>query len=85
MATKRPPTNTIEFKMKNVDLQSMSLDELWSLYEKVTTKLNQKTVAELANLDRRLRQLGTEPKRLYPKTAAKYRNPKNYSPNSKVS
>jgi DNA-binding protein H-NS len=71
-----------ESKMKSDDLQSMSLDELWTLYEAVVAQLSQKAAAELAGLDRRLRQLGTvpgNPKRPYPKVPAKYRNPNDHN------
>jgi DNA-binding protein H-NS len=66
--------------MKRVDLQSMSVDELWALYEILVAELGQKIAAEHEALDVRLRQLGAAPEKLkrpYPKVAAKYRNPKN--------
>jgi DNA-binding protein H-NS len=73
-------------KMKPYDLQSMSLDELWSLYEFVSAALARKISAETARLDRRLRQLGqgavshnvkkmSHARRHYPQVFPKYRNP----------
>jgi len=73
--------------MKPHDLNSMSVDELWSLYEFVASELARKISAEKARLDQRLRQLGlgAEPhnmnqaKRPYPKVFPKYKNPANPS------
>jgi DNA-binding protein H-NS len=64
-------------------LKSMSVDELWSLHELVTSVLTRKISAEKAQLDRRLRQLdaGTGSKEIaharrpYPQVFPKYRNP----------
>jgi DNA-binding protein H-NS len=72
--------------MKNGDLQSMSVDELWTLYELVGAELSRKTKTHRTVLESRLRALGLasldaeEParhKRTYPKVLPKYRNPNN--------
>ena len=73
--------------MKPHDLNSMSVDELWSLYEFVASELARKISAEKARLDQRLRQLGlgaephnmSQAKRPYPKVFPKYKNPANPS------
>jgi DNA-binding protein H-NS len=70
-------------KMKPHDLKSMSVDELCSLHEFVSSALAQKIPAEKARLDQRLRELslGAEPhkmshaRRPYPKVFPKFRNP----------
>jgi len=69
------------------DLNSMSVDELWSLHEFVHLELVRKISAEKARLDQRLRELrlGAEPhemshaRRPYPKVFPKYKNPANPS------
>ncbi len=70
--------------MKPHDLESMSLDELWSLHELVASLLAQKISAEKARLDQRLRELGqstadstekVSARRPYPQVFPKYRNP----------
>jgi len=74
-------------EMKNGNLKSMSVDELWELHESVVAELGQKMAAERAMLETRLRQLGVvasngllaREKRPYPKVVPKYRNPKNHS------
>ena len=73
--------------MKPHDLNSMSVDELWSLYEFVASELARKISAEKARLDQRLRQLGlgaepqnmSQARRPYPKVFPKYKNPANPS------
>ena len=73
--------------MKNGNLKSMSVDELWSLHETVVAELSRKMAAERAVLEKRLRQLGStvtrsdakHERRAYPKVLPKYRNPKNQS------
>jgi DNA-binding protein H-NS len=70
--------------MKNDDLKSMSVDELWTFHESVVEELGKKIASERAKLESRLRQLlsassgalKTE-RRPYPKVVAKYRNPQN--------
>jgi DNA-binding protein H-NS len=71
--------------MKQYDLSSMSVDELWSLHAQVASKLARKIATEKARLDHRLRQLNTRAsidvgkmgnvRRPYPQVAPKYRNP----------
>jgi DNA-binding protein H-NS len=71
--------------MKNDDLKSMSVDELWNLHERVVAELNHKITVERATLDQRLRELGStvgngmlnRARRPYPKVMPKYRNPRN--------
>jgi DNA-binding protein H-NS len=73
--------------MKNANLKSMSLDELWNLHESVVAELTHKIAEERALLEDRLRKLGstiTSPqlmreRRPYPKVLPKYRNPENRS------
>ncbi len=73
--------------MKNGNLKSMSVDELWELHELVLAKLTDKIAEERARLEERLRKLGstiTRPqlrreRRPYPKVLPKYRNPENRS------
>ena len=80
-----PALTGAEPKMKNEDLKSMSVDELWSLHELVVAELSRKITAERAILENRLRQLGSAAgnleerlgRRPYPKVQPKYRNPKN--------
>jgi DNA-binding protein H-NS len=43
-------------KMKPHDLESKSVDELWSLHEQVTLVLTRKISAEKARLEQRLRE-----------------------------
>jgi DNA-binding protein H-NS len=73
--------------MKNSNLKSMSVDELWELHESVVAELSRRIAAERAMLEDRLRKLGstvTSPelkreRRPYPKVLPKYRNPENRS------
>jgi DNA-binding protein H-NS len=72
-------------KMKPHDIKSMSVDELWSLHEVVSSLLAQKISVEKARLDQRLRELGQSTaditknarhaRRPYPQVFPKYRNP----------
>src|SRR5712672_3180850 len=69
--------------MKPLDLKSMSVDELLSLHEFVSSGLVRKIPAEKARLNPQLRQLGlgavphkmSHARRPYPKVFPKYRNP----------
>jgi len=72
--------------MKPYDLKSMSVDELLSLHEFVSSALARRIPAETARLDQRLRQLALGPvshnvkkmshaRRTYPQVFPKYRNP----------
>ena len=73
--------------MKNGNLKSMSVDELWNLHESVVAELSRKMALERAMLEDRLRQLGSPSgdgrlrrlRRPYPKVLPKYRNPKDRS------
>jgi DNA-binding protein H-NS len=72
--------------MRNVNLESMSTDDLWELHQAVVTKLVQKIADERVKLEARLRKLGAngsgvfgQERRPYPKVLPKYRNPKNRS------
>src|SRR6202166_1414197 len=69
----------------DLDLESMSVDQLWSLHEMIASELARKITAEKERLERRLRELGfseadtskmpARPRRPYPKVRPKYRNP----------
>jgi DNA-binding protein H-NS len=71
--------------MKPHDLESMSLDELWSLHEFIASVLGRKISAEKARLDQRLREIGqstadsakkvSHARRAYPQVFPKYKNP----------
>ena len=68
---------------KNV-FESMSLEELWSLHEQVTSTLARQITAEKARLEDRLRKIQPTSKvdrvrRPYPRVLPKYRNPKNHA------
>ncbi|HVX77221.1 MAG TPA: H-NS histone family protein [Bradyrhizobium sp.] len=71
--------------MKNSNLESMSTDQLWEVYELVVAELARKIAAERDVLELRLRKLGVadtelrRERRPYPKVFPKYRNPKNHS------
>src|SRR5712664_2381071 len=73
-------------KMKRNDLESMSVDELWSLRALLIPLLTDKISAEKVKIDRRLRQLDlgaarsnseiiTHARRPYPQVLPKYSNP----------
>jgi DNA-binding protein H-NS len=67
--------------MKDRNLATMSLEELWSLHEKTSAILLTKLDAEKQELERRLAQLNgpiqykEKARRPYPKVHPKYRNP----------
>jgi len=72
--------------MKQSNLESMSVDELWNLHEKIRVMLSTKLDAEKHQLERRLAQLnGRSSERIgrsrrpYPKVHPKYRNPERPS------
>ncbi|HVX77220.1 MAG TPA: H-NS histone family protein [Bradyrhizobium sp.] len=72
--------------MRNINLGSMSVDELWELHEEVVAELVEKIAAERTKLEMRLHKLGTagdtavkRERRPYPKVLPKYCNPKNRS------
>lgn len=76
---------------KKLELESMSLDELWSLHEKTSAILSARIKAEKNELEKRLAVLNRgmdiidrsgevqsfneKPRRKYPRVLPKYRNP----------
>jgi DNA-binding protein H-NS len=71
--------------MKNRDLATMSVDQLWTLHEEICAVLPTKIDAEKQELERRLARLqgsiDNKPnaRRPYPKVRPKYRNPERPS------
>ena len=73
--------------MKSDAFKSMSTDELWNLYEQVSSTLARRIAVEKAKLEERLRKIANStsdsaigpnrPRRPYPKVLPKYQNPKN--------
>ena len=77
--------------MVSGDLESSSIDDLWSLHEQVTSTLVRRIAQEKAKLEERLRRLErsdmamshdngigrNRTRRFYPKVLPKYQNPKN--------
>jgi DNA-binding protein H-NS len=71
--------------MKNNAIRSMSTEELWSLYEQVSSTLARKVTEEKARLEERLRRVQAagnvftldRVRRPYPKVLPKYQNPQN--------
>ena len=67
--------------MKIDEINSMSVDDLWSLHDKLAFILSRKLSEEKERLERRLRQLNgghtslTHARRPYPRVLPKYRNP----------
>lgn len=77
--------------MKKIDLENMSIDELWTLHESVSRILSDRITSEKRELEKRLAYLnrgpdaivqGTDPttgeakpRRKYPRVLPKYRNP----------
>lgn len=75
--------------MRRPDFQAMDFDELWLIYEELTTILAERIGAEKRKLEGRLTRLGrseqveaagrgegaSQPKRKYPKVLPKYFNP----------
>jgi DNA-binding protein H-NS len=80
------------FMSKNIQLEALSLDNLWSLYEKVSAILSARIKSEKHELERRLAFLNRrvdgggqviypnlsdgKPRRKYPRVLPKYRNPR---------
>jgi DNA-binding protein H-NS len=76
---------------KKIELEPMSLDELWSLHERVSAVLSTRIKAEKYELEKRLAILNRgvdgigetagagstngKPRRKYPRVLPKYRNP----------
>ena len=71
--------------MDNKHLKTMSVDELWTLHEELSSILSAKLEAERRELERRLAQLNGRierqktTRRPYPKVHPKYRNPERPS------
>jgi DNA-binding protein H-NS len=71
--------------MKNSELESMTIDDLWRLHEQVVAKLARDLSMKTARLEEQLHKLGSASKvitshrlrRPYPKVLPKYQNPKN--------
>jgi len=67
--------------MKNIDLNSMSIEELWALHEEIASILTAKMEAEKLKLQKRLEQIERKraaeapERRKYPKVHPKFRNP----------
>ena len=67
--------------MKERDLASMSIDQLWTLHEEVRAILSTKMDVQKRELERQLARLQgrienkTNERRPYPKVCQKYRNP----------
>jgi DNA-binding protein H-NS len=72
--------------MKPDDLKTMSVDELWTLYDEITAILATRLAAKMVRLENRLRQLGRHfdleqkqklkrERRPYPPVWPKFRNP----------
>jgi DNA-binding protein H-NS len=70
--------------MLNIDLEAVSLDDLWSLHQQLNEVLSARIVAEKQELEKRLAQLNGEkrareaiprPRRKYPRVFPKYQNP----------
>jgi DNA-binding protein H-NS len=72
---------------KKFDLDSMSVDEMWQLYEQLSQMLSARLVSEKRELEKRLARLRIEtrtrgaerasedrPRRKYPQVFPKYRN-----------
>lgn len=83
-AWQRPHQKPRTTWVKHHDPQSMSIDELWELHERIVAELGSKMATERDMLEKRLRQLKVadsglnREKRPYPKVHPKYRNPKNH-------
>jgi DNA-binding protein H-NS len=76
---------------KKLDLESKSLDDLWSLHEQISAILSARIRAEKHELEKRLavlnrgmdviaqsgdpQSLNSKPRRKYPRVLPKYRNP----------
>jgi DNA-binding protein H-NS len=79
---------------KQIELESMSLDALWSLHERVSAILSTRIKAEKYELEKRLailnrgvdgvgetgdsNSMNGKPRRKYPRVLPKYRNPQTF-------
>jgi DNA-binding protein H-NS len=84
-----------DMSMKKIDLEAMSVDDLWSLHEKISIILSARITSEKRELEKRLAVLnrgrdliegGDAPqssngkaRRKYPRVFPKYRNPQTPS------
>jgi DNA-binding protein H-NS len=67
---------TLERSMSRINLESMSIDELWTLHEGVAEMLEKRITDQKSILEKRLRDLTrTHTRRPYPRVLPKYRNP----------
>jgi DNA-binding protein H-NS len=66
-------------EMKSQELQSMSIDQLWSIHELLASELTRKITAERDKVDQRLKRIDLaarlHTRQTYPTVSAKYRNP----------
>jgi DNA-binding protein H-NS len=63
--------------MKDIDFQSMTIDELWALHETIASILSTRMKAEKLQLEKRIDELGQAPyktseRRPYPKVCPKF-------------
>ena len=65
--------------MKGIDLAKMSVDELWTLHERLREHLATRLDDEMHEMQRRLAEIAAKTRRPYPKVVAKYRNPERPS------
>jgi DNA-binding protein H-NS len=73
--------------MKRAELERMSVDDLWTLHEEISSALSAKIITEKSVLEDRLRQLDgklrserqTSERRPYPTVIPKFRNPEEPS------
>jgi DNA-binding protein H-NS len=79
---------------KKVEFQSMSVDQLWSIHEEISSILSARIKAEKYELEKRLallnrgmdvidrpgdsRSINVKQRRKYPRVLPKYRNPKTF-------
>lgn len=69
-------------EIMRADLNSMSLEDLWSLHEQLDSVLTSRLAAEKAELEKKLDQLRaprTTARRPYPPVLPKFRNPRRPS------
>ena len=79
---RRRPCLSWNASMKSNILRSMSIEEMWSLHEQISSTLTQKMAEQRDKLEERLRRLenpnnSNRPRRPYPRVLPKYQNPKN--------
>jgi DNA-binding protein H-NS len=64
-----------ETNVKDIDLATMSVDELWNLHEQLREVLATRLDDEMHEMQRRLAEIDAKTRRPYPKVHPKYRNP----------